>query len=738
MARLPDFNNSFSSGEISEDAWERTDLDTVATGCEEALNYLGLTTGAMVSRGGFWRRGAPKRNDLQQALFPWLVADGEALVLELGDLYGRVWTASGARIETSPGVAYEFTHGYSAADLPDLRLKQVGDVGFITSRQGLLNTTLRRLADDNWTAVVQTNRNGPWLAENTDATRTLTVSDLGGGNVQIDCTGAAWSMFEAGHVGAQLLLRPEGGGPGLRTWAPNTVVGPGDAWISAGRIYRTAAGGTTGNTPPSHEQGDVSDGGVTWTFEHDGATAFLITTYATPTQVVAIPQSTPPFTLPATTPNWSEQGFSDARGRPTALTAVREERLAFAGAPERPDVIDFTRTAGFTPDFADFKPGLGTGLVVDDDACRVQLGDNRARIIWMLDALAFVVGTSEAEWIVSGATLDDPISPASVKPRRVSSFGSADVMPVLVQGPPSVVLHVARGGTTLRELTLGGGVDGGVDGRDLSILAQHVFGLGVRQMAWSRPDNNLWLRLANGALACMTYHREHGVIGVRRQPIGDGWAVESICTAPDAEGRDRLHVAAARVKNEALQRAHFVLARREEGLFLDGADSYAGAPTTTLTGLAHREGESLRVVGDGADLGFKTVVSGAITLDAAVSTAQVGEPMVRRYKSGIFDPRRDGLTLAKRSRPSHVFVSLKGVEAVVRAEVQDAPDDRQTPTETVIQRRPGDAVPVVRRKRVKVFLGAGADADARVIVETTAPYDIQMFSIRPVYESPST
>lgn len=736
MPQVSGYNNSFASGEIADDAWERSDLDQVVTGCEEASNMIGLTTGACVSRGGFYRRGAPKHQSLQQRLFPWTRPDGEGLVLEFGELYARVWTARGAPIETAPGsgVVYEFAHGYSASDLAGLRLKQVGDVGFITSRYGLLATQIRRLADNSWTAAVQELRNGPWLNENTDPLTTLTFTYVSGSDWQIDCTGSSWTHFTSQHVGAQILARPPGGGPGLKTWAPNTAVAAGENLISAGRIYATTAGGTTGNTPPNHEAGEVSDGAVLWIFQHDGATAFRIHTFVGPAQVIAEALGAPPFISGTETQNWSDQAISDAEGYPTALVAVREERLALAATLKRPDTIEFSRTAGFTPVFADFKPGLGTGLVVDDDACRVQLGDNRARIVWMLDGLVFAVGTTDAEWVVAGATIDDPISPSAVKARRVSSHGSADVMPLVVQGPPSLILHVAKGGTVLRELTLGGGGDRDAIGRDLSILAQHVFGRGVAEMAWSRPDNNIWIQLRDGGLACMTYHQEHGVLGVRRQPIAGGWAVESVATAPDPNGQDVLHVAAVRFKGGAPQRAHFTLAPRSDGMFMDCADFYEGSPVSTVSGLSHLEGETVGVLADGAFVGDLVVTAGAITLETPASSIFVGQRMLRRFKNLPFDPDRQGNPLAKKGRPSHVYVVLGCVEAKVFSQAQDEPDERIVPADEVIQRRPGDAVPILRRKRAKVALGAGADRDVRVIVETDKPYDLAIYAIRPVYE----
>lgn len=737
MVQLAELNNSFASGEIAPDAWERSDLEQIGTGCELAANFIGRTTGAIVSRGGFYRRGAPKHQGYQQRLFSWNRPDGEALVLELGELYGRVWTAGGAQIETSPGVPYEFAHGYSAADLANLRLKQVGDVGFVTSRYGLLNGVFRRLADNSWTFTLQALRNGPWLAENADASKGLTFTYVAGIQWNVQTVGA-WAKFTPQHVGQLLLARAPGGGPGLRTWAPNTAYVTTETLISAGRVYACDLGGTSGNTPPTHEQGAVSDGGVTWSFLHDGATVFEIAAYVSATEVVVNALGAPPFISGTSTPNWSDAAFGPAAGRPTALVAVREERLVMAATPARPDVIEFSRTAGFTPDYADFKPGLGTGLVVDDDACRVQLGDNRARIVWMVDAIPFVAGTTDAEWVVSGGTLEDPISPSGVKSRRVSSHGSADVMPLVVQGPPSLILHVAKGGSTIRELMLGGGGERDAVGRDLSILSQHVFGLGIVDWAMSRPDNNIWIQLASGGLACLTYHYEHGVLGVRQQPMPGGWVVESLCCASDAGGRDRLHVAALRVKaGVGVQRAHFVMADRDrDPMFMDCADTYSGSPTTAVSGLAHLEGEDVWVLGDGALYGPVTVSGGAVSWDTPASNVVVGLPLLRRFKSLAFDPNRDGLGMSRKSRPVAASLVMAGVEAVARSEAQNELDTRVVPFERILQRRPTDTVPVVRRHRARITLGGGADSDTRVIVETDKPYDLQLFALRPVYETP--
>lgn len=722
--------NNFNSGELGPDAWERSDLQQSGSGCAEAFNFIGLVAGPNASRGGFRDAGSPKSQTTARRHFPWTRGDGEGLVLEFGHLYARVWTARGAKV-LNAGVHVEFAHGYSEADLASLRLHQIGDIGLLTSSTGLLFVVVKRASDTSWLSGVYDLRDGPWLPENSDDAKTLTMTLAG----STWTATAASAMFTASHVGATFRIRPPGGFPGYKSWAPNTATTVGDKWISAGRVYENVAGTTTGNTPPAHDRGEVSDGAVTWEFVHDGAGIFKVTGYTSTTVVTGVAVSELPLASGEVTSNWAEVAFSAAKGWPTALAAVREERLALAATLLSPDLIHLSQTAGFDANGATFKPGLGTGEVADDDAVRVGVGDKRARIVWMVDGINLIVGTTDAEYVVSGETVEDPLTPAGSKPRRISGHGSADVMPVVVQGPPVLLLHVARGGQTLRELQLSGGViEPG--GRDLSVLAGHIFGLGVKEMAWSRPDNNLWLRLADDSLACLTYHFEHGVLGARRQPLAGGWKVEGLCTSPDPNGRDRLHVAAYRTKSGSAQRAHFVLAPREDGVFADCAQQYAGAATTTISGLSRLAGEAVVVVADGAKVTGRTVSGGGtITLPAAATAVTVGLPLQRRFKSLPLDPGRDGGMTGKKTRPTHCWVSLRCAEATVKAEPEDDPDGATIYSETVSSRRPSDVIPVVRRKREKVFLGSPADRDIRIVVETSEPFDLVIDALRYVVDA---
>src|SRR3546814_10149350 len=62
----------------------------------------------------------------------------------------------------------------------------------------------------------------------------------------------------------------------------------------------------------------------------------------------------------------------------------------------------------------------------------------------------------------------------------------------------------------------------------------------------------------------------------------------------------------------------------EDAFYVDCGLTYDGSPTSTITGLDHLEGETVKVWADGDLHDDKTVASGQITLDAAASVVQVG------------------------------------------------------------------------------------------------------------------
>jgi hypothetical protein len=724
--RASGFKNTFTSAEISPNAWERTELEHHQKGCAEALNMLALPTGPLVSRGGFLDRGAVKFEDRLTRGVAFIRSPDDALFLELGRGYMRVFDSGGNFLTE--------THSpYDDDEVFKLRWEQVGDVIYFFHSEGIrAPKVLKRIVSpgvtpESWEWLTPGFVEGPFLKENESPT-TLTFAADEGANIAIT---ASAPVFHSGHAGAVWRIRQNDGNTGLRTWAPATAYNEGDQVLSNGRIYecQQPGGGTSGNTPPVHEVGNARDGVLDWQFLHDGAGVVRIINVIGDTEARCDILTRIPTTAP--TRYWSEGAFSDYRGWPTAWPAVREERLWIGSAPTDDDAVYASRTDGFTPNELDYKPGLGTGRVVDDDAIDRSVGGGRGALLALVNADSLMAFTTAGEYVILGAGTDEPLSPTSFVARPVGEFGSDDVKPVRAM---SAVLHVAAGGSMLREIV----VDRlqNVQSRDLSIVADHISSRGLIYMEWSRPDNVLWTVVADsreddGGLAAFSYHAEQGVMGWTRQRLPSGWIINSICRLPAPAGREHLWAIVSREKGGVIQRRIWRMAARRDQCWMDGAEFRQGPPTTAVAGLDHYEGESVCVLADGVLVGDLVVSGGQVTLTTAASDVWVGQRMPRRFTSLPLDLQGPDGTLHRELRPLRGTVVLGCVTAEVGVQPDDAvPGEAVAPLAKISTRRPQDLVPVLRRQREDVVLGGGADLDNRVVCQCVDPFDLVIYGMR--------
>lgn len=760
MSKAIGWKNRFNAGELSDELWSNSDLQQHANGCAMALNAMPRAQGPLQKSYGFWFAGLCMDQDAPTIAVPFQRSVDDAWMIELGDGFGRVRDALGEPVMSglSP---LAFVSPYASADLAGLRWYQTGDVIVFFHADGRRPQRLLRGADGVWSFAAYAFENGPWRSENID--RDLTIAADGvTGDVALTASG---DLFVPEMVGTRFRMRAPEGSVGLQSWAPDVNPPDNSLWLSNGRAYYAGAplaDRKTGLTAPIHEQGAVSDGGILWTFLHDGAGVVQITevispTEATATVIQALPyQGTPGVTLdpavgvpydpgttyafPATS-TWSEAAYSDYRGWPTAWPTVREQRLVVGGGRSEPDKFDATRTAGFDTAKADFRPGLGTGRVVDDDAVRQFCGDRSSKLAWLMSGSQLLAGTHADENVIAGATLDEPLTPDATKVRPLTDYGSHD-------GPAPVrshdaVLYVARGGTTLRELVVGG--DLSVAGGDLSFLAEHIAGRGIKKLAWcGEPDNLLWAQLEDAGLACFLYHREQKAFGWARQNLGTlghdgGWNVEHMASLPGAYGRTALWLHVMRIKNGAPQRMILIQSARAEQLRLHAAERYAGAATTGVVGLDHLEGETVTLMtrdaqGRWAEYRDRLVTAGVATLPDGRTATEIyaGVPYLYRYEGLPTDLEGPGTTQGQRTRVSQMLVIAKGVAGAARAgTITDGePASRLDPFGT----RKGDETSGVVPKRLAVLVTceAGASRDGRLVVEDDSGFDFTLHALRPV------
>jgi hypothetical protein len=759
MARATGFNNVFNAGELAPEMRARSDLQQHAHGCALGLNFVGLVGGPMARRSGFWDAGAAKSNAGASVLVPFRRSQSDALMLEFYALGMRVWLSDYTPV--MDGLApYELATPWDEDDLAGLRVKQSNDVLYVVQASGLIRPyALSRLANDDWTIAALDFLDGPWLPENL-TTVTLAADAIGPVGASVTLTASA-ATFDASWIGRRLRLRQTDGGPGGRSWYDKLHT-PADQWSpwemvpSAGRVYRNHSAVTTlgGNTPPIHQSGISSDGYTDWEYVHDGAGVVEITAVASNVSATAtvkriLPDAKVNPGLPgfwaddfATTPfrasiYWAQSAYDEFHGWPAAWPEIHEERLVVGGGPNRPDIYDATRTAGYTPTQADFKPGLGTGRVVDDDAVRASTGGDGRRVVWLVSTSALFAGTTEGEVLISSGANEAPLAPTNGPPHTVTDYGSDDVGPVKAHGK---VLFVAKNGETLRAVSLS--PDQGLSSEDCSVVAGHICARGLAQLAWTAsPENICWTRLRDGGFAAFTLHAEMEVKGWTSMELAKGgWTIESIASLPGYGKRDALWMVARRNKGGG-QRRILVSSKRSDRMRLDAARLYSGAPANGVTGLDHLDGESITLMaGDGAGNFAQyrdvPVTGGAASLPAGVTAPVIvaGLPYVSRFESLPLDLGGPGSTQGSRQRPTQGTVILTGVEARVGVAVGGVENGLADPIQ--VPRLPEETTYLAPKAHVeKCTFGGGAARDPRIYVETDSGFDLEILAIRPGEDS---
>lgn len=146
-------------------------------------------------------------------------------------------------------------------------------------------------------------------------------------------------------------------------------------------------------------------------------------------------------TLGATTAdtNWDEQGFSAVNGWPLA-NAFHKGRFWFGGSQSLPAHVFSSKVAAF------FNFDVGTGL--DDESIQAPIDATAVNtIVHLVSHTTLAVFTDSAEFYIP-ETDSAPLTPSSFAPRRVSSYGSADAVPVVFD---EAILFVQKNNAVVRE-----------------------------------------------------------------------------------------------------------------------------------------------------------------------------------------------------------------------------------------------------------------------------------------------
>ena len=551
---------SFVSGEFSPKMDGRTDFDKYSSGAKTLENFLVHPQGAATRRVGTQFIAEVKSSAAKTRLIPFEFSTTQTYILEFGNNYIRFFKDKGQILDS--GSAYEISTPYLTAELFEIKFAQSADVMYITHPNHEV-MKLSRTGHTSWTLAEVAFTDGPYLATNSTTT-TLTPQQA--------ATGTGKTITASAVTGIN-------GGAGFQTTDVGRIIS-----FNSGKAKITARTNTT-----------VVVATITTAFTNTNATAA--------------------FNLGA---------FSNTTGHPSCVSFF-EQRLVFAGTKDEPQTIFFS-AAG---DYENMTTGTNAG-----DAMVYTIAANQVNAIRYMKAVrTLVVGTTGGEYTVSADGTDASITPTNITIKRQSSYGSANV-DAIPAGNAILFLQKAR--RKIRELQYNFDSDG-YQAPDLTILNDSATNSGINEMVYQQePGSIIWCVRDDGVLAALTYQRSENVIAWSRHifggVFGSGDAVcESAATISGDLTEDEVWVIIKRTVNGATKRYvecfsdfDFDETDPTDFKFLDSHLSYSGSSTTTLSGLSHLEGQAVSILADGSVHANKTVSSGAITLDRAVTKACVG------------------------------------------------------------------------------------------------------------------
>lgn len=233
--------------------------------------------------------------------------------------------------------------------------------------------------------------------------------------------------------------------------------------------------------------------------------------------------------------DWSWQAFGERYGYPS-VAGVYNMRLVFGGTAEQPqtlwmsavnDINNFSTTGGSE----DGAIMLTLATTTQNPICWMQMLEKR-----------FIIGTSEAEWAVTGG---DGGAITSMN-ARVERHGHVGSMQGMAYEGQERMLYVGRGGKRVYDIGYRQDIQQ-LQSADLTVFAPHIMdehGGVVSGTLMSKPDTVAVFALADGQVALCTYNTMHNVAAWHRW-VTDG-AVKCVCALPNGREADRLFMVVER------------------------------------------------------------------------------------------------------------------------------------------------------------------------------------------------
>ena len=480
----------------------------------------------------------------------YLVANKTTNTFELTDVDGDNINSSGFTAYASAGTAarvYTVTTTFLTADLFTLQFAQSADILYV-AHPDYAPKKISRTAHTTWTISDITFIDGPYQTENITTT-TLTPSATSGSSRTITASATTGINSDAGFastdVGRLISI-----GHQAAEWATSTAYALGDVKRNSGNVYEAIKAGTSaGSGGPSGEGDEIVDNSVTWKFLRDGGVQWgyaIVTAFTDTTHVTVTVNAT--FGGTTAEAKWRLGAWSPTTGYP-ATVAFYEQRLFWAGSTEQPQTLWGSKSG----DYENHTPGT-----LDDEPVIYTLATDQVNVIrWLSPGKVMAIGTVGGEFVISGSTANDALTPTNVRVIREGTRGSANHKPVRID---NVVVFIQRQARKLREFVYQFESDS-YQSPDLTILSDQVSKGGMSELVYQQELSTvLWAAKNDGQLIGMTYLRDQQVVAWHRHKIAgsfsttsDHGVVESLAIIPGT-GEDELWMIVKRTVNDVTRR----------------------------------------------------------------------------------------------------------------------------------------------------------------------------------------
>lgn len=267
------------------------------------------------------------------------------------------------------------------------------------------------------------------------------------------------------------------------------------------------------------------------------------------------------WTLTNYAPTADPFGADDSDDCPSCV-AIYEQRLMFANTNNDPQKI----WGSVSGNYDDMTTGTNDG-----DAYVYTLGSKRVNAIrWLSDSDVLYIGTLGSVFKLWSGSNDDPVTPSNVSVKRISSFGSASLLPKELG---DFVYYLERNNKIIREISYNYDYDKTIPS-EITILSDHITSKnGIVDMDYQQsPYSMLWCVRGDGQIATLTRQVEQQVAGWARI-VTDG-EFESVAVIPGDGSDDEVWVIVKRYIDGAYVRyvEYFkptIYDDQEDGFFVD-------------------------------------------------------------------------------------------------------------------------------------------------------------------------